>query len=58
MTARAPYDQRNVVDSSVSESDASADQALRTYVLDTSVLLSDPRAFFRFAEHSVVIRSW
>ena len=28
---------------------------LRTYVLDTSVLLSDPRAFFRFAEHSVVI---
>jgi PhoH-like ATPase len=30
-------------------------EALRTYVLDTSVLLSDPRAFFRFAEHSVVI---
>lgn len=28
---------------------------LRTYVLDTSVLLSDPRAFFRFAEHSIVI---
>lgn len=32
-----------------------ADQALRTYVLDTSVLLSDPRAFFRFAENAVVI---
>lgn len=31
------------------------DQDLRTYVLDTSVLLSDPRALFRFAEHSVVI---
>ena len=31
------------------------DTDLRTYVLDTSVLLSDPRAFFRFAEHSVVI---
>ena len=30
-------------------------QDLRTYVLDTSVLLSDPRALFRFAEHSVVI---
>jgi PhoH-like ATPase len=30
-------------------------QAERTYVLDTSVLLSDPRALFRFAEHSVVI---
>src|SRR5690606_30493665 len=28
---------------------------LRAYVLDTSVLLSDPRAMFRFAEHSVVI---
>jgi len=26
-----------------------------TYVLDTSVLLSDPRAIFRFAEHDVVI---
>ncbi|WP_043674745.1 PhoH family protein [Clavibacter michiganensis] len=30
-------------------------QAERTYVLDTSVLLSDPRAIFRFAEHAVVI---
>ena len=27
----------------------------RTYVLDTSVLLSDPRAILRFAEHSVVL---
>ena len=27
----------------------------RTYVLDTSVLLSDPRAIFRFAEHQVVL---
>nr|WP_082510369.1 PhoH family protein [Leifsonia sp. Leaf325] len=27
----------------------------RTYVLDTSVLLSDPGALFRFAEHSVVL---
>ncbi len=27
----------------------------RTYVLDTSVLLSDPKAIFRFAEHSVVL---
>ena len=30
-------------------------QAERTFVLDTSVLLSDPTALFRFAEHSVVI---
>ncbi|MBI5161314.1 MAG: PhoH family protein [Micrococcales bacterium] len=29
--------------------------AERTYVLDTSVLLSDPRALYRFAEHSVVL---
>lgn len=34
---------------------APADVDLRTYVLDTSVLLSDPRALFRFAEHSVVV---
>jgi PhoH-like ATPase len=30
-------------------------QSERTYVLDTSVLLSDPRALFRFAEHAVVL---
>jgi PhoH-like ATPase len=30
-------------------------QAERTYVLDTSVLLSDPKAMFRFAEHPVVL---
>jgi len=28
---------------------------LRTFVLDTSVLLSDPRAALRFAEHAVVL---
>nr|WP_284288075.1 PIN domain-containing protein [Angustibacter aerolatus] len=27
----------------------------RTFVLDTSVLLSDPRAMLRFAEHEVVL---
>ncbi len=27
----------------------------RTYILDTSVLLSDPRAMLRFAEHDVVL---
>lgn len=32
-----------------------SDIALRTYVLDTSVLLSDPKAMFRFAEHAVVL---
>ncbi|TDE94298.1 PhoH family protein [Occultella glacieicola] len=32
-----------------------ADGARVTYVLDTSVLLSDPRAIYRFAEHDVVL---
>ena len=32
-----------------------SDSTRRTYVLDTSVLLSDPGALFRFAEHEVVI---
>jgi PhoH-like ATPase len=35
--------------------DAKGRQAERTYVLDTSVLLSDPKAIFRFAEHAVVL---
>ncbi len=51
MTTRAPQQQRQI-----QRHDADyADEDLRTYVLDTSVLLSDPRAFFRFAEHSVVV---
>jgi len=38
-----------------SKSVSKSDQGLRTYVLDTSVLLSDPKALFRFKEQSVVI---
>lgn len=34
---------------------AVTDGVARTFVLDTSVLLSDPRAMFRFAEHDVVL---
>lgn len=34
---------------------AKSSPARRTYVLDTSVLLSDPRAMLRFDEHDVVI---
>lgn len=34
---------------------AATAQRQRTYVLDTSVLLSDPNAIHRFAEHSVVL---
>ncbi len=33
----------------------SAPQATKTYVLDTSVLLSDPKALFKFKEQEVVI---
>lgn len=40
---------------SASASTRKAATAQRTYVLDTSVLLSDPRAIFRFAEHEVVL---
>jgi PhoH-like ATPase len=35
--------------------DSSAGSDRRTFVVDTSVLLSDPRAMFRFAEHDVVL---
>jgi len=35
--------------------DSTRDTTVKTYVLDTSVLLSDPRALKRFAEHSVVL---
>lgn len=34
---------------------APAEQTIRTYVVDTSVLLSDPKAVLRFAEHNVVL---
>ncbi|MDY0828728.1 PhoH family protein [Microbacterium sp. BG28] len=51
MTTRAPHQQQRAT---VQQS-ADQETDLRSYVLDTSVLLSDPRAYFRFAEHSVVI---
>lgn len=37
------------------ERDSPVEQSERTFVLDTSVLLSDPKAMFRFAEHAVVL---
>ncbi|MFS0867040.1 PhoH family protein [Microbacterium sp. 179-B 1A2 NHS] len=51
MVTRAPEQQRHLTRTA----EAALDQDLRTYVLDTSVLLSDPRALFRFAEHSLVL---
>ncbi|MEY2848211.1 MAG: hypothetical protein RI885_876 [Actinomycetota bacterium] len=41
--------------SAPSRSPRSDETAVQTYVLDTSVLLSDPKAVFRFAEHAVVL---
>jgi len=38
-----------------SSSTTATPRGIRTYVLDTSVLLSDPRAMRRFAEHEVVL---
>ena len=39
----------------VVKSPSKAKTTVRTFVLDTSVLLSDPRSMFRFAEHEVVL---
>ena len=47
----ARRDSRRNLSSTGSESD----QPRRTYVLDTSVLLADPAAVGRFAEHRVVV---
>jgi PhoH-like ATPase len=41
--------------SAVRNANGKVGQGLRTYVVDTSVLLSDPAAMFRFAEHAVVL---
>ena len=40
---------------SPAEAPSAVATGLRTFVLDTSVLLSDPRASLRFAEHAVVL---
>jgi PhoH-like ATPase len=45
----------NVTLPTSSEPEAGAPDEAVTYILDTSVLLSDPRALFRFKEHEVVL---
>lgn len=45
----------NTLQSIESEVSPQTPEQLRVYVLDTSVLLSDPRAIFRFEEHEVVL---
>ncbi len=51
----SPRNDSNPEDRENGATDGALSQAERTYVLDTSVLLSDPMAMFRFAEHAVVI---
>ena len=51
---RAPARSKGLVVASKSASPSSS-SARRTYVLDTSVLLADPGALVRFAEHEVVL---
>lgn len=51
MPESAPQSEQ--VESRASDGERRTDE--RTFVLDTSVLLSDPRAVFRFAEHAVVL---
>ncbi len=55
MQTREPVTQAQASPSDESAVDRETHQTERTYVLDTSVLLSDPQAVFRFAEHAVVI---
>ena len=40
---------------SVKATSAESEAKVRTFVIDTSVFLADPRALFRFAEHEIVI---
>ena len=45
----------NLSDQQTSPTAAQSHTAIKTYVVDTSVLLSDPKAMLRFAEHNVVL---
>lgn len=53
-TANQPTTTRTTTEDRA-EVTGSAATATKTYVLDTSVLISDPRALFRFSEHAVVL---
>jgi len=47
--------QTTPVKASAAEVKSPRHTGVRTFVIDTSVLLSDPRAMFKFAEHEVVL---
>ncbi|MEY4408860.1 MAG: hypothetical protein RLZZ138_111 [Actinomycetota bacterium] len=51
----ATANSRKTKQTSSPEAVTKSKSAIRTFILDTSVLLSDPRALFRFAEHEVVL---
>lgn len=51
-TAGSPRQRKRA---STTTAGTAGEPGLRTYVLDTSVLLSDPRAILRFKEHEVVL---
>jgi PhoH-like ATPase len=50
-----PVSDASAVQQSVSSPVPSTAPTVRTFVLDTSVLLADPKALLRFAEHQVVL---
>lgn len=57
MTSAAPTDQahQNLQAEQALNAHSDAELGLRTYVLDTSVLLSDPWALIKFAEHRIIL---
>ncbi|WP_293819516.1 PhoH family protein [uncultured Corynebacterium sp.] len=57
MTSAAPTDQahQNLQEEQALNAHSDAELGLRTYVLDTSVLLSDPWALIKFAEHRIIL---
>jgi PhoH-like ATPase len=55
MELRLPQQKTTTAQDPITGSEHTQRQGERTFVLDTSVLLSDPRAIFRFAEHAVVL---
>ena len=48
-------DRPEVVKSPTKSTKIKVQTEVKTFVLDTSVLLSDPNAMFRFGEHEVVL---
>jgi PhoH-like ATPase len=53
--ARRSVPAQSPAQASAGRADGEPAPGIRTFVLDTSVLLSDPAAFHRFAEHEVVL---